>query len=166
MRKMTVVFGAVILLLLTVGCDIGAWADEPKHEEYESEEEARPDEEPSSVEEWIRRYENSDDPIDQALIRYWRESESSRTREEILMSVIMTPSAKKALRHLTDLGPDYVDEMLERIEAGSLWAITLIYAVMEIEGVRTPELEVLKVPMSEENLRAWVERFRELTGRR
>jgi len=82
------------------------------------------------------------------------------------MSVIMTPSAKKALRHLTDLGPDYVDEMLERIEAGSLWAITLIYAVMEIEGVRTPELEVLKVPMSEENLRAWVERFRELTGRR
>ena len=79
--------------------------------------------------EWIRRHDRSQDPIDQALIRYWREYERNLTPEEPFMSVFPTPSAEKALRHLVELGPEYVDEMLARIEAGGPWQMQLRYAV-------------------------------------
>lgn len=70
-----------------------------------------PDEWQEPVEEWIKRHEKSDNPVEQAIIKYYEEWVANRTLEEMISSQFLTPSTKQALRHLVDLGPDHVDEM-------------------------------------------------------
>lgn len=121
------------------------------------------DEAQESEEEWIQKHENSGNPIDQALIHFYHEySQRPRTPEAMFSSQFLTPAAKKALRHLVELGPEHVDDMLVRIESDSRWSMALCYAVLEITGLSSPELQYFDpVP---EGRKQWVEKVRALTA--
>jgi len=113
-------------------------------------------EEPESVEEWIRIHEKSDSTVEQALIKFYKESVANQTIEDLVSSQFLTPGTRKALRHLVELGSEHVDEMLEMIEGNSRWSVALVYAVLEIKGLNSPEPQ--NIDPTPEGLKQWVEK--------
>ena len=112
--------------------------------------------------EWLESVEKSDSPVEQALINYYKEKVANQTVEDIISNQFLTPSTKKALRHLVASGPEHVDEMLNMIENHSLWSRELIYAIQEIEGLSSSELQYFDP--APEGMKQWAEQFRAWTA--
>lgn len=108
--------------------------------------------------EWTALHEKSNNALDRALIAFLEERERNEKPEEKLLSVMMTPSAVAALHHITDLGPAYIDEMVERIKADDFGSVTLVFALLQMTGWEDdPELQLAST--SKESLRQWVTAF-------
>ncbi|MWC29825.1 hypothetical protein [Paenibacillus sp. MMS18-CY102] len=150
MKKRLAIATVAVAALLSVNSLIWAAEAEKKGQELYSE----------PAEEWIKRNENSDNPLIQAIITFYREHEKTQTAQDRISSNMFTESTVKALQPIVELGPSYTEEILALIESNSRWSPVLAYSLREMYKITDRELPL--TDLSASGMKQWAVNFRDV----